>query len=124
MSTNNLNNDDLEQQGKDFVNGRLYIYAAIANLFSGVYSFFILLFLDNFLSKFNKDKNYIRVSFIVFGIYFFTVYSILFYGIYTKEDYDDLFVEIFMYSLFLSLPISIYRFISFMFKFIKFKLNK
>jgi hypothetical protein len=42
MSQINLNNDDLEQQGKDFVNGRLYIYAAIANLFSGVYSFFIL----------------------------------------------------------------------------------
>jgi len=123
-SSNNQQN--LQQDYKDFKLGKLYIYAGIANFFCGIYSTIILFICNRAIKNFNKDKEYLRFSFIIFGIYFLYIYYFLFYGILNdqRDSAEEKFADTLFSNIFYSLPISIYKLITFSIKFIKFKVGK
>ena len=123
-SSNNQQN--LQQDYKDFKLGKLYILAGIANLFCGIYSTIILFICNRVIKDFNKDKEYLRFSFIIFGFYFLYIYYFLFYGILNdqRDSAEEKFADTLFSNIFYSLPISIYKLITFSIKFIKFKVGK
>lgn len=115
--------ENLDQDFKDFKLGRLFVYAGLANLFCGIYTTIFLFICKNFLKNFNKEKEYLRFSFIIFAVYFFYLYYFLFYGIF-KDQRDKAtseFVDTLLSNIFYSLPISLYNLITFIIKYVKFK---
>ena len=112
-----------EQDFEDFKLGRLYVYAGLANVFSGIYSAILLYLCKKFINNFNKEKEYLRFSFIIFAVYFLYIYFFLFYGI--LNDQRNIAISDFIDTLFsnilYSLPISIFNLISFIIKYVRFK---
>lgn len=119
---NNENQNDLKQNYEDFKLGRFYIYAGIANFFFGVYTAIALILLSVFSKSFSYKKEYLKVTLIIFIIYFLFIYSVLFYWI-LNERRDvgfRYFGNIMFGNIFYSLPVTLYN-LYFMLK--RFKLN-
>lgn len=116
---------DIERDIYDYKIGRLHFYAAVVNLFCGFYTE-IIMFISNYInSKWLLKHKYIKITFLVFCIYFFSVYAIIFYSI-NKSEHEDLLnsvIDFVIWSIFLSIIVSFLNLINFMIKFIKFKLN-
>ncbi len=119
---NNENQNDLKQNYEDFKLGRFFIYAGIANFFCGVYTAITLILLSYFSKRFSYKKEYLKITLIIFIIYFLFIYSVLFYWIFNERreigfrNFGDI-----MYSnIFYSLPVTLYN-LYFILK--RFKLN-
>jgi hypothetical protein len=99
------------------------VYAGLVNLFCGIYTTIILFICKNFIKNFNKEKEYLRFSFIIFAVYFLYIYYFLFYGILNDQRgiATSDFVDTLLSNIFYSLPISMYNLITFIIKYVRFK---
>lgn len=108
---NKENQNDIQQDYDDFKLGRFFIYAGIVNFFCGIYTAIALISLSIFSKKFSYKKEYLKVTLIIFIIYFLFIYSVLFYWIF--NDQRDLgfrnFGDIMYSNIFYSIPVTLYN---------------